>query len=405
MPSDAPMPLRARLPSTQLSPETRRVMGPIGLALMIAAVATILWPGPTPIWGWALLLGALVALRRSSSALLRYVILRLWTMLGTLIVIAALIFFIINLPPGDYLSNQIAELRASGQESGVAQAEFLMREYALDRPLLEQFGVWMGIWPGPDGFSGLLQGDFGHSFELDRPVAEVVAEGMAFTIGLNLAVVLFVYVTALPLGVISAVKANSWIDRLAAFIGYVGLATPNFLLALVLMYYGNKAVGLPIGGGMASEFIDEPMSLAKLGSILLHLIAPVIVIGTAGMAAMSRRLRANLLDELGKPYVQTARAKGAPPTQALIRYPLRMALNPFVADIGNLLPQLVSGSVLVSVVMSLPTIGPVLLAALKSQDIFLAGFILLFVSALTLVGMLVSDLLLALLDPRIRLAR
>ena len=216
--------------------------------------------------------------------------------------------------------------------------------------------------------------------------------------------VLFIYLTALPLGAISAVKANTWIDYLAAFVGYIGLATPNFLLALVLMYYGNQAIGLPIGGGMAREFIDQPMSLEKIGSILLHLVAPVIVIGTGGMAAMSRRLRANLLDELGKPYVVTARAKGVPPARAVIRYPLRMALNPFIADIGNLLPQLVSGSVLVSVVMSLPTIGPVLLAALKSQDIFLSGFILLFVSALTLVGMLVSDLLLAVVDPRIRLA-
>ncbi len=384
---------------------TRRALGPVGLALMIAALGVIALPGPTPPWGWALLLGALVALRRSSSSLTRYVIARLWTMLATLLVIAGLIFVIINLPPGDYLSNRIAELRATGQEAGVAQAEFLMREYALDRPALEQFAIWIGFWPGPDGFSGLLQGDFGHSFEYDRPVSELVAEGMAFTIGLNLAVVLFVYATALPLGVVAAVRADSWVDRLAAFIGYLGLATPNFLLALVLMYYGNRAVGLPIGGGMASDFIDQPMSLAKLGSILLHMLAPVVVIGTAGMAAMSRRLRANLLDELGKPYVETARAKGVAPTRALLRYPLRMALNPFVADIGNLLPQLVSGSVLVSVVMSLPTIGPTLLSALGSQDIFLSGFILLFVSALTLVGMLISDLLLAVLDPRIRMAR
>ncbi|TVQ56323.1 MAG: ABC transporter permease [Rhodobacteraceae bacterium] len=325
-------------------------------------------------------------------------------MLGALLVISALVFAIIDLPPGDYLSNLIAELRATGQASSVAQAEFLMREYALDRPLVERYAIWMGFWPGPHGFSGILQGDFGRSFELDRPVADVVREGMAFTIGLNLAVVVFVYLTALPLGAISAVKANTWVDYLAALVGYIGLATPNFLLALVLMYYGNVAVGLPIGGGMAREFIGEPMSWAKFGSIALHMVAPVIVIGTAGMAAMMRRLRANLLDELGKPYVVTARAKGVAPATTVIRYPLRMALNPFVADIGNLLPQLVSGSVLVSVVMSLPTIGPTLLAALRSQDLFLSGFILLFVSALTLVGMLISDLLLAVIDPRIRLA-
>ena len=376
--------------------------GVLGVTLALVFIAS---PGQTPWWAALLLPAGLGATYVANPSLTRYVIQRILTMIGTLFVVAALVFLIINLPPGDFLSNQIAELRATGQASGVARAEFLMQQYALDRPLLEQFGIWIGVWPGPDGFSGILQGDLGHSLELDRPVAEVVGEGMAFTIGLNLAVVLFVYLTALPLGAISAVRANTWVDYLAAFVGYIGLATPNFLLALILMYYGNQAVGLPIGGGMAREFIDQPMSVEKFGSILLHLIAPVVVIGTAGMAAMSRRLRANLMDELGKPYVTTARAKGVGATRTIIRYPLRMAINPFIADIGNLLPQLVSGSVLVSVVMSLPTIGPTLLAALKSQDIFLAGFILLFVSALTLVGMLVSDLLLAVADPRIRLAK
>jgi peptide/nickel transport system permease protein len=387
-----------------LGPAARRRAGGGGGALLAAALAVVMWPGRAPVWTLALAVAALVALRRAESALLRYLITRLWTMLGTLVVISAIVFAIINLPPGDYLSNQIAELRATGQAAGVAKAEFLMRQYALDRPLVEQYLIWIGVWPGPNGFDGILQGNFGYSFELDRPVSRIVTEAMAFTIGLNLAVVLFVYLTALPLGVLSAVRANTWVDYLAAFVGYVGLATPNFLLALVLMYYGNQAVGLPIGGGMAREFIGQPMSLEKLGSILLHLVAPVVVIGTSGMAAMARRLRANLLDELGKPYVTTARAKGVPEARAVMKYPFRMALNPFIADIGNLLPQLVSGSVLVSVVMSLPTIGPILLAALKSQDIFLSGFILLFVSALTLVGMLVSDLLLAVVDPRIRLA-
>jgi peptide/nickel transport system permease protein len=382
-----------------------RALGLGGLLALAVGVAASALPGPTPWWAWALGAGGLAAMQRCSPSLMRYVLWRVAAMLGTLVAVAAIVFVVINLPPGDYLTNQIAELRATGQAEGVARAEFLMRQYALDRPLVEQFAIWMGFWPGPDGFSGLLQGDFGHSLELDRPVAEVVGEAMAFTIGLNLAVVLFVYATAVPLGLVSAVRPNSWIDRLAALVSYIGLATPNFLLALVLMYYGNKAIGLPIGGGMAREFIGEPMSLDKFLSILAHLVAPVVVIGTAGMAAMSRRLRANLLDELGKPYVVTARAKGVSPARAVLRYPLRAAINPLIADIGNLLPQLVSGSVLVSVVMSLPTIGPALLAALKSQDIFLSGFILLFVSALTLVGMLISDLLLAAADPRIRLAR
>lgn len=336
--------------------------------------------------------------------MLNYIIRRLVTMATTLMVISILIFAIINLPEGNYLTNQIRELRVTGEEASIAKAEFLLKQYSLDKPLWQQYLIWAGFLPGPDGFSGILQGDFGWSFENDRPVSEIVTESMWFTIGLNLVVVLFVYVTALPLGAIAAVKANTWIDYLAALIGYIGLATPNFLLALVLMYYGNKAVGLPIGGGMAKEYLDADMSLGKFGSILFHMIAPVVVIGTAGMAAMTRRLRANLLDELGKPYVTTAQAKGVSPTRTVIKYPLRMALNPFIADIGNLLPQLVSGSVLVSVVMSLPTIGPILLSALRSQDIYLSAFILLFVSALTLVGMLISDLLLAVVDPRIRLA-
>lgn len=336
--------------------------------------------------------------------MLNYILRRCVTMAWTLLIISILIFAIINLPEGNYLTNQIRELMVTGEEASIAKAKFLLEQYALDEPLWKQYLIWMGFWPGPEGFSGILQGNFGYSFELDRPVNEIVAESMWFTIGLNLVVVLFVYLTALPLGTLAAVRANSWIDYLTSFIGYLGLATPNFLLALVLMYYGNKAVGLPIGGGMAKEFLDEPMSFEKFGSIMLHMIAPVIVIGTAGMAGMTRRLRANLLDELGKPYVTTAEAKGVPPARTVIKYPLRMALNPFIADIGNLLPQLVSGSVLVSVVMSLPTIGPILLSALRSQDIFLSGFILLFVSALTLVGMLISDLLLAVVDPRIRLA-
>jgi peptide/nickel transport system permease protein len=382
-----------------------RSLGVGGLLLMLGSLVVVAAPGESPWWVLVTLALSIAALYRANPTLLRYVLGRTMTMFWTLIAVSALVFLIINLPPGDYLSNQIAELRASGQAAGVAKAEFLMRQYALDRPLIEQYGIWLGAWPGPEGFNGLFQGNFGHSFELDRPVSAVVGEAMAFTIGLNLAVVLFIYVTALPLGAISAVRANTWVDYLASLIGYIGLATPNFLLALVLMYYGNKAIGLPIGGGMAREFMGAPMSVEKIGSILVHLIAPVIVIGTAGMAAMTRRLRANLLDELGKPYVTTARAKGVSPARTVIKYPLRMALNPFIADIGNLLPQLVSGAVLVSVVMSLPTIGPTLLGALKSQDIFLSGFILLFVSALTLIGMLISDLLLAVVDPRIRLAR
>ncbi len=332
----------------------------------------------------------------------RYLLRRVWTMVWTLLLVSILIFWIVNLPPGDVLTNQIQQLQASGEASAVSKAQFLMKEYALDRPMWEQYLIWMGFWPGPNGFAGILQGNLGWSFELDQPVGAVVGEALWMTIALNFFAILFVYMVALPLGAIAAVKANTWIDYLATFIGYIGLATPNFLLALILYHKGAQWFGLPVGGLMDKRFADQPMSWDKMGDILVHMIVPVVVIGTSGMAAMVRRLRANLLDELSKPYVVTAKAKGVGPTATVVRYPLRMALNPFVADIGNLLPSLVSGSVLVSLVMGLQTIGPILLSALRSQDYYLSGFILLFVSVLTLVGMLVSDLLLAVLDPRIR---
>ena len=335
--------------------------------------------------------------------ILRYAVFRFVTMLATLVVVSALVFFIMNLPPGDYLSNLIAELRATGQEGGIAKVEFLRHEYSLDQPLWKQYLIWIGFWPGPHGFSGIIQGDFGQSFEYDKPVSEIVGGALWLTVLVNLAAVLFVYMVALPLGVLAAVRSKTWVDYTSAFVGYLGLATPNFLLALMLFYYGHKYFNLPIGGLMSPEYEGEPMSPAKMKSILLHLIIPTFVIGTAGAAAMMQRLRANLLDELSKPYVDTARAKGVPPTKRVLKYPLRMAFNPFVADIGNLLPSLISGSVLVSVVLGLQTIGPALLTALKTQDQFLAGFILLFVAALTLVGTMISDVLLMLLDPRIRM--
>ena len=301
---------------------------------------------------------------------LRYAVYRFFTMLLTLLVVSVLVFVIINLPPGDYLSNQIAELRATGQAEGVAKAEFLRAEYALDRPLWEQYLIWVGFAPGPQGFSGLIQGDFGWSFEFDRPVGEIVGDALWLTVLVNLAAVLFVYAVALPLGVLAAAKSETWADYTAGFVGYLGLATPNFLLALILFYYGHKYLDLPIGGLMDPAFEGAPMSWPKVKSILVHMIVPTFVIGTSGAAAMMQRLR--------------------------------VAFNPFVADIGNLLPAMVSGSVLVSVVLGLQTIGPYLLTALKSQDQFLAGFVLMFVALLTLIGTMISDMLLVLLDPRIR---
>jgi len=334
-----------------------------------------------------------------------YLARRIATMLVTLLVISALVFFIIKLPPGDFLTNQIAELRSQGEAASVAKAEFLMAQYGLDRPVWEQYFVWLGVWPGPNGLSGLLEGDWGWSFEYDKPVRDIVGDAVWLTLAVNLAVVLFVHIVAIPIAIYSAVRQYSWGDYIVTFIGYIGLATPNFLLALILLYYTNRWFGISIGGLYDPIYANAPWGLAKLRSLLEHLIVPTLVIGLSGTAAMIRRMRANLLDELAKQYYVTAKAKGVPPMKALLKYPFRMALNPFVADIGNLLPHLVSGSVLVSLVLSLPTVGPILLAALKSQDQFLAGFILMFVAVLTVIGMLVSDLMLAWLDPRIRLGQ
>jgi peptide/nickel transport system permease protein len=335
--------------------------------------------------------------------MIKFLFRRMLTMAMTLFIISALVFFIIKLPPGDFLTNQIAELRAQGEAASAAKAEFLIQQYGLDRPVWEQYLVWIGVWPGPNGFSGLLQGDWGWSFEFDKPVNEVVGDALWLTLLVNFAVVIFVHVVSIPIAIYSATRQYSIGDYIATFIGYIGLATPSFLLALILLYYTNRWFGVSIGGLYDPQYAGEPWTWPKIQSLLSHLVVPTLVIGLGGTAAMIRRMRANLLDELGKQYYVTAKAKGLPPTRALLKYPFRMSLNPFISDIGNLLPSLVSGSVLVSLVLSLPTVGPILLAALKSQDQFLAGFILMFVAVLTVVGMLVSDLLLAWLDPRIRL--
>ncbi len=335
--------------------------------------------------------------------MLRYALRRLLVMVPTLLVISLVTFAIIKLPPGDFLTNQIAELKSQGDAAALEKVEFLRRQYGLDKPFLEQYAVWVGIWPGEHGYSGLLQGDLGWSFEHDMAVKDVVGDRLFLSFLLNFSVILFTWAVAFPIGVYAATHQYSWGDHGLTLAGYVGLATPNFLLALVLMYFANVQFGLSIGGMMDPEFLGEPWSWAKLRSVLEHLWIPVIVIGTSGTAGMIRRLRANLLDELQKQYVVTARAKGMPPFRLLVKYPLRMALNPFIADIGNLLPSVISGSAIVAVVLSLQTAGPMLLEALRSQDQYLAGSFLMFLALLTVIGMFISDLLLALLDPRIRL--
>jgi peptide/nickel transport system permease protein len=326
--------------------------------------------------------------------MLTYLSRRLLTMILTLLVISALVFIIIQLPPGDYLSSYIAELQSQGEMVAQEKIDFLRSQYGLDRPLVGQYFVWL---------FGLVQGDLGYSFEYNLPVTEVVGDRLLLTMVLNFSTVLFIYVVSFPIGVYSATHQYSWGDHGLTFLGLIGLATPNFLLALILMYLANVWFGTSIGTLMADRYVDQPWSVGKVLSLMAHLWVPVLVIGTSGTAGMIRRLRANLLDELQKQYVVTGRAKGLPSGRLLVKYPLRMALNPFIADIGNLLPQVVSGSVIVSAVMSLQTTGPMLLRALQSQDMYLAGSFLMFLAVLTVIGMFVSDLLLAVLDPRIRL--
>jgi peptide/nickel transport system permease protein len=326
--------------------------------------------------------------------MLRYVIWRLLVMIPTLLAISFIVFAIIRLPQGDYLSAYIDELQSQGEAVDLTKIAYLRHTYGLDLPFLGQYARW--VW-------GLLHGDLGYSFEYDLPVAQVVGDRLVLSAVLAIATILFTYVVAFPIGIFCATHRYTLADYVLTFLAFIGIATPNFILALLLLYAFNAWFGISVGGLVDPSYIDKPWGWAKIGSLASHLVIPVIVIGTAGTASLVRRLRANLLDELAKPYVVTARAKGMPEGRALVKYPLRMALNPFIADIGNLLPNIVSGSVIVSVVLSLDTTGKMLLHALQSRDMYLAGSFLMFLALLTVVGILISDLLLAALDPRIRL--
>jgi peptide/nickel transport system permease protein len=323
-----------------------------------------------------------------------YIVRRVLVMIPTLIVISALVFVIIQLPPGDYFTTYMNELQSRGETVDVAKLEFLKQQYGFDKPMIEQYFYWA---------TGLLVGDFGYSFEFSRPVSEVVGDRLWLSFIVSFTTILFTWIISFPIGVYSAVRQYSVGDYTLTFFGFLGLATPNFLLALILQWMAFSYFGTSIGGLMDPQYMDAAWSIDKFLSVLEHLWVPVLVIGTSGTAGMIRRLRANLLDELHKQYYTTAKAKGLPPGKALIKYPLRMALNPFIADIGNLLPDVISGAAIVSIVLSLPTTGPMLLNALQSQDMYLAGSFLMFLATLTVVGTLVSDLALAVLDPRIRI--
>ncbi|MEJ2176698.1 MAG: ABC transporter permease [Gammaproteobacteria bacterium] len=323
-----------------------------------------------------------------------YVSKRLLMMIPTLLVISFIIFVIIQLPPGDYLETYIAELESQGESVDPDKIAFLRKEYGLDQPFVIQYFTWI---------SGFVQGNYGYSFEFELPVRDVVGDRIWLTVLVSFVTVLFTWAIAFPIGIYSATHQYSWGDYGLSLLGFIGLATPNFLLALIMLYLANIWFGTSIGGLMDPKYLDQPWSWGKFKSVLEHLWIPVVVIGTSGTAGMIRRIRANLLDELEKQYVLTGKAKGLPPGKLLRKYPLRMSLNFFIADIGSLLPSIISGAEVVAIVLSLPTTGPMLLTSLQSQDMYLAGTFLMFLAILTVIGMLISDLLLAWLDPRIRL--
>lgn len=326
--------------------------------------------------------------------MLRYIVWRIAMMVPTLLIISALVFTIIELPPGDYFESYAAELKAQGEDVDAAYLDTLRKEYNFDKPPVLRYFYWLG---------GMLQGDFGYSFEYQLPVTEVVGDRMWLTVLVSFVTIFFTWLIAFPIGIYSATHQYSWSDYGLTFLGLLGIAIPNFMLALILMYFANIWFGVSIGHLMDLKYLGQPMSWEKAKSILDHLWIPVIIVGTAGTAGMIRRLRANLLDELQKQYVVTARAKGLSPFRTLVKYPLRMSLNFFISDIGSILPAIISGAEITAIVLSLETTGPMLIKALQSQDMYLAGSFLMFLAFLTVIGVLISDLALALLDPRIRL--
>lgn len=327
--------------------------------------------------------------------MLVYIVKRLLWMLPFLVAISFLSFVLIQLPPGDYVTTYIATLAASNEVVDQNTAADLRNRFGLDQPLIIQYWKWIS--------NIALHGDFGLSFEWQQPVGDLIWERMALTLLLTVSALLLTWGIALPVGVFSAVKKYSIADYIVTGLSFLGLAIPSFLLALVLMYVAAVEFGQNVGGLFSEEYLTAPWSIDKVIDLLQHLWIPVVILAVSGTASLIRVMRANMLDELHKPYVTTARAKGLSEFTLLVKYPLRLALNPFISTIAWLLPNLVSGSIIVAIVLSLPTAGPLLLQSLMSQDMYLAGAFILLICALTVLGSLVSDILLALVDPRIRL--
>ena len=323
----------------------------------------------------------------------RYLLRRVAYMVALLILLSFVVFVIIQLPPGDYLTTYVATLEARRIPITESLLQGLREQYGLDQPLHVQYLKWAG---------NFLRGDMGDSFSQNRDVVKVIGERLALSVTLSISTLILVYLIAVPIGIYSATHPHSFGDYTATVFGFLGLATPNFLLALILMYLAFTYFGWSPGGLFSREYMSAPWSFGKVIDLLKHLPIPLIVIGTAGTAEIIRILRASLLDELSKQYVITARSKGMQEGAILFKYPVRVALNPIISTVGYLLPAIISGETLTAIVLSLPTIGPLLLVALRAQDMYLAGAIVMLLGALILVGNLISDLLLATVDPRIR---
>ena len=326
--------------------------------------------------------------------MLKFVIRRLLLMIPTVIAISIVSFAIIQLPPGDFLTTYAATLAASGSLVNESTLEGLRETYGLGQPIPVQYFKWV---------SGMMHGDFGRSFEWQRPVSDLIWDRLLLTFIVAILAMFFTWAIAIPVGILSAVRQYSISDYLATFLGFIGLAVPDFLIALVLMVVAVLYFNQSVGGLFSPEYLEAPWSVARVFDMLKHIWIPMVILGMSHTALNIRILRANLLDELRKSYVTTARAKGLRERHVLLHYPVRTAMNPFVSMAGWRLPDLISSLTIVSVVLALPTTGPLLLGALVSQDMYLAGALIMMLSLLTVVGTLVSDLLLGWLDPRIRL--
>ena len=337
--------------------------------------------------------GLFAWLVKSKATMLKYITRRLLLGVATLWAISILSFIIIQLPPGDFVDSYINDLLASGTSVSQAEIQSLRVLYGLDESLFAQYSKWI---------LRCLRGDFGISMEWGRPVLEVIGDRIWLTVVISISALILTWAIALPIGIYSAMRQYSIGDYIFTFLGFIGLAIPNFLLAIVLMYLSFKYLGTDVGGLFSSQFEHAPWSFAKVVNLGEHMVLPAVVLATAGTAQLIRIMRANLLDELRMPYVVTAQAKGLTELNVVLKYPVRAALNPFASSIAYVFPEIVSGSVIVSLVLNLPTVGPLLLRSLIAQDMYLAGAIILLLGALTVIGTLISDLVLMWVDPRLR---